>query len=228
MDTDTLCLASELPDTPYVFAKEDDTVYGNAILRVPKGCPLLEEALSRTRELSPATTFGTTGPVLLTELIGDLSLEEAAWPTACLYPLPWTRALEILNPSKQHEIAGDASQSKFMHLWTSVLRMSNVLTSVRPPTGSFLARVYEHYEAPFATELEYSWSDVAAVVVLQEAHQALRREHQVLCSELEATRGELARLERENQDLKDRVGPVRRLARSIGDQRRRSRASECL
>jgi hypothetical protein len=228
VDTDVLCLTSEVPDTPYVFAKEDETLYGNAILRVPQGCPLMEAALARARELFPATTFGTTGPVLLTELIRELGLEEAAWPTADLYPVPWTRALEIFDPGKERQIAAEVSGSRFIHLWTSVLKMSNVLTAVRPPAGSFLAGVYDRYDVPFASGLEYSWSDIASVVVLQEEHQALRREYEGALRKLDAARDELARLEAENQELRDRAGPVRRLARSIAAKRRRLRRSECL
>ena len=150
---------------------------------------------------------------MLTELIVDLGLGGGR-PTAQLYPLPWTRALEILNPAKTREIDAATSGSHFVHLWTSVLKMSNVLTAVRPPASSFLDTVYRRYAVPFETELEYGWPDVASVVLLQSEHEALGR--QVAGgrrASLERLEAKVVRLEAENETLRVGSGSLRRLVR---------------
>jgi cell division protein FtsB len=109
-----------------------------------------------------------------------------------------------LNPDKTREIEAATCGSSFMHLWTSVLRTSNVLTAVRPPTGSFLDEVYRRLAVVFETDLEYDWSDVASVILLQEQHQALRREYQASYDEVVRLQALVDVLESENEELRMR------------------------
>ena len=163
VDTDVLCLTPEIPDAEYVFAKESPVLYGTATLRAEAGSLLMGTALSRAEQAGTRFAFGATGSYLLTELIHEFDLENEAWETESIYPVSWTDPLAVFNPGRRAELEQRLASSKFLHLWTTVLRRANVLKSVRPPIGSFLAACFDSYDVEFPDRARYDWHDMQVV-----------------------------------------------------------------
>jgi hypothetical protein len=186
VDTDTLCLKADIPETPYAFAKIDAEQYANGVLKAPDGSALTELALARAQSFGSEVEFLGNGPRLLTQLIAELSLEQHAWKTEDFLPLSWGEALGVLDPDRRDEIAQRAANSTFLHFWTQMLRIYNVLKTVRPPEGSFLDGLYEKYEVAFPASPRYTWDDLQGQVQLQAEHWALHEEIAQLRSESEA------------------------------------------
>ena len=180
VDTDVVCLARDIPETTYVFARHDGTIQ-NAIMRAPARSALSAAALRRATEAGERLNFGTTGPVLLTDVVRALGLGEHAWDEEQLYPVGWRDALAPFDPERAHEVARKTANATFLHLWNEVLRVHGILKTVRPPAGSFLRGLYERYGIAFPHEPEYVWRDLVPQVSLQRSVLALD-------AELDATR----------------------------------------
>jgi len=161
VDTDVLCLSSKLPDSGYVFARQDDDFYNPAIMRAPAGSPLIREALERAKRIvadrGGDIEFGSIGPHLLTEVVRDLGLAHEATDTARLYPIPYWEALSTCDPRRRAEVEIRVRDSAFLHLWTEMFRYWGVPKTARPPKASYLAELYERYDVPFPAPTEFDW-----------------------------------------------------------------------
>jgi hypothetical protein len=161
VDTDTLCLRSELPESEYVFARQGNDRFNTAILRAPAASPLIREALDRARRIvadhDGDIKFGAIGPHLLTEVIRDLDLGGKATDRRALYPLPYWEALATCDPRRRAEVEFLVADSTFLHLWTEMFRHWRVPKSARPPAGSYLAEMYDRYRIPFPAAGEFDW-----------------------------------------------------------------------
>jgi hypothetical protein len=176
VDSDLLCLTADVPETDYAFAKEGPILYGTAALKAPAESELMKRALSRAERIGEEAELGDLGPRVLTGVISELGLDGEAWERQEMYPLPWVEALATFNPDRAGEIEQKLASARFAHLWTSILRLANVLKAVRPPEGSYLATCYERYEVPFGTDLRYRWSDMRGLNgILQEYWSARER-----------------------------------------------------
>jgi hypothetical protein len=194
VDADTLCLTSDIRDTRYVFAKQDDETYANGNLKAPKGSPLTATALARAQEYGSDVAFAANGPLLITKVISELGLEGEAWETNDLYPLHWRDAFAVLDPERNAEIEDLIRGSTFLHLWNQIFRLWSVLKTVRPPEGSFLADAYDKYDVPFPTGLRYEWSQLAPLVEVRKRHIWLWEEVERLREDLKASSREIERL----------------------------------
>jgi len=164
VDTDTLCLSSKLPDSDYVFAMQHRDSYNSAILRAPAGSPLMREALGRARRIVADhhgdIGFGAIGPHLLTDVIRDLDLGGEATDRRVLYPIPYWEALATCDPRRRAQVEFRIGNSAFLHLWTEMFRYWRVPKNARPPAGSYLAEMYDRYDVPFPTVVEFDWRSV--------------------------------------------------------------------
>jgi len=164
VDTDALCLSSELPDSGYVFARQDDDFYNPAIIRAPAGSPLIHEVLERAKRIvcdhGGAMEFGAIGPHLFTEVVRDLDLAGEATATAKLFPIPYWQALSTCDPRRRAEVEFRVGESTFLHLWTEMFRYWRVPKNARPPVGSYLAEMYDRYEVPLRAAVEHDWRTV--------------------------------------------------------------------
>jgi hypothetical protein len=160
VDTDTLCLTSEIPEQEYVFAKATFN-YGNAILRAPAGSALIREMLTRARRIAAeqggSMEYGSIGPRLLTEVVRDLDFADKATDTAALYPIPYTQALATCDPSRCAEVEGWVARSTFLHLSTEMFRFWRVPKTARPPGGSYLANMYDRFDISSQNWAAYDW-----------------------------------------------------------------------
>jgi hypothetical protein len=182
-DTDVVCLARDIPETTYVFARHDGTIQ-NAIIRSPARSELTAIAARRATDAGKAREFGTTGPILLTEVVQELGLGEHAWTEERLYPVGWRDALAVFDPDQARDVARKAAKASFLHLWNEVLRVHGILKTVRPPSGSFLGGLYDRYGVAFPHEPQYVWRDLIPQITLQKSRSALS-------AELNATRNGL-------------------------------------
>jgi len=183
-DADVICLSASIPDAVYAFAEQEEGLYNGAVLRAPAGSSLLRTARERADRVGGDAAYFSIGPRLLTELVGELGLEDGAWDAELVYPIGWREALDVLDPGRTAALEERSSRSLFFHLWNEVLRMHNVLKTVRPPTGSFLAAMYDRHEVPFPDTPRYEFSQLEPQITLQ-------REHWLLCDEIERLRAEL-------------------------------------
>jgi hypothetical protein len=163
VDTDTLCLTSRIPEPEYVFAKET-FYYGNAVMRAPAASPLIREMLRRAKgivaEQAGSMEYGRIGPQLLTEVVRDLDFADKATDTAAFYPIPYRHALVTCDPFRRAEVERRVAQSTFLHLWTAMFRYWGVPTTARPPTGSYLATMYDRYDVSSPNWTAYDWRAV--------------------------------------------------------------------
>jgi len=167
VDTDTLCLTSQIPEPEYVFARQEEDYYNTAIMRAPAASPLIRELLTRAKrivaEQGGSMEFGSIGPYLLTDVVRDLDFADRAADTAALYPIPYWQALATCDPSRRDEVEHRVAQSTFLHLWTEMFRYWRVPKTARPPTGSYLATMYDRYDIPSPGEAAYDWRTVQSV-----------------------------------------------------------------
>jgi Glycosyltransferase sugar-binding region containing DXD motif len=176
VDTDVICLRGDVPESEYVFAEQESGLVNGAILRAPAGSRLLALACERSRAADTGTRFGSVGPRLLTDVVGELGLASHAWPGAALYPIGWNEALDTLDPDRRTTLEERSMDSYFFHLWGEMLRVHNVLKTVRPPGGSYLAAMYERYGIEFPPAPRYDFSQLRPQRWLQEQHWAMKEE----------------------------------------------------
>ncbi len=161
VDTDTLCLTSQIAEPEYVFAKQEQYYYNTAIMRAPAASPLIRETLKRAKrivaEQGGGMEFGSIGPYLLTEVVRDLDFADKATRTAALYPIPYRQALATCDPSRRAEVERRVAESTFLHLWTEMFRYWRVPKTARPPTGSYLATMYDRYNISSPNWTAYDW-----------------------------------------------------------------------
>lgn len=163
VDTDVICLSDVARGADYVFAEESAGLYGTAVLKAPRGSALVKGALEKASAVGEDFAFGEIGPSLLTATARELGLEEHAWESHSIYALPWHDALAVFDPNRREEIQERTERSTFLHLWTSILRLANVLKDVSPPPGSFLFEAHARFGTPLARDVRYDWEDMGRV-----------------------------------------------------------------
>jgi hypothetical protein len=189
-DTDVVCLGLDHPETEYVFAEQEPGVVNGAILKAPAGSPFVAEACARATAAGSDAAFASVGPKLLTQLVVELGLGEHAWPSSSIYPIGWDEALHALDPARRGALVECSRDSYFFHLWSEMLTLHNVLKTVRPPEGSYLAMLYDRYDIEFPTAPRYEFSHLRAQIWLHERHRRLREELTSLYERIEMLKEE--------------------------------------
>ena len=116
VDTDVVCLSSDIPDFTEFFAAEDDTLINVAILRFPPRHPLMIRCLDEARRMGRAVRWGDTGPFLFTRTVNELGYQDRTLPTEICYSLHHYRATDILRPSRCAGLIEQMKSSLFVHL----------------------------------------------------------------------------------------------------------------
>ncbi len=137
----------------------------------------------------------------MTQLVTELGLEGHAWETRDLLPLSWDEALLVLDPNRSEEVEERIRDSTFLHVWNQMFMVYNILKTVRPPDGSFLARMYARYDLEFPPEPRYEWCDLSHLVALQNEHWRLSDEITRLREARRTATEELERLRRSGSRL---------------------------
>lgn len=104
VDTDVLCLSSDIPKSDPIFAWESFDVIGNAILKFPRRYPVMSDALKFWRENQSVPTFGYTGPYLFTRLIREHGLADVTAPVRTIYQIPPVDALATWDPTRRAKV----------------------------------------------------------------------------------------------------------------------------
>jgi hypothetical protein len=163
-DTDVICLRENLPEQDLVFAYEDDVRINGAILKIPAAHPLVSQLVAETRALGTQVRWGQPGPYLITRLVKLNQLEKYLVPTKLLYPIHWSRALDLVDPKKGSQVAAQVHDSVFVHLWNEIFRRAPILKEVAPPEGSFLHHQLCRYDIKVRSGLTYSAYDISRVI----------------------------------------------------------------
>jgi hypothetical protein len=104
VDTDAALLRAELPATPFYFVMEENH-YTNSIMNFPPAHPLLAEAARLTREAGDDVPWTTTGPTLLTALIGRYELQAWAASSEQGCPFIYKDVPAFFDPARAEEMA---------------------------------------------------------------------------------------------------------------------------
>lgn len=162
VDTDFYLLRPmpALPD--FTFAWESDSLIGTAVLRFPADSPLTDALLhifaetdvpdwlpirdrmrARLRLWRTGRTglalmpWGTAGPRAVTHFCRRYELGRRALPTDMFYPVHWSRADWVLDPSMSVESV-ITERTVGIHLWNEMIKDRKLVPA---PRGSFLARL---------------------------------------------------------------------------------------
>jgi hypothetical protein len=235
VDTDVICLSSQLPDEPRFLAWEESEklAIGNAILKFATDDPILLKCLEDMSTFRPDVPWGTTGPILLTAIVKTLGFADEIQPFSTAYPWHHTRTLDVLDPSHTDAIKAATEGATFQHLWHENLRRSGVTKLIRPPPESCLDLYFKRHKVSFPDHPAYDKDDVERAVnalVAAAASEQARAEKLLLqtrlatmSAEAQAYRKDIgtlqskhAHLVRENNNLRhENRGLRQRLERSL-------------
>ncbi|HNX30882.1 MAG TPA: hypothetical protein PKM35_04705 [Holophaga sp.] len=155
VDTDVLCLASDLPEAEVVFAPEEPGRYNVAIMKFPAGHPLMDWLYTTATTMGRGVLFGQTGPDLMTRGIHANGMQHLASPQDSFYPIHYSQAKQVLDPRARNTVATSVQGATFLHLWNEMLRRMHYAKTVAPPSGSYLRACFEHHGMIEAFKREY-------------------------------------------------------------------------
>ena len=192
VDTDVVCLSSEIPTFDEFFALQEHNVVNGAVLFFRRSDPLMLECLDEALRIGDDPSWGEIGPKLVTRKVEEDGRLRNAQPSLTCYPVHHSEALDLLRPQQFDVMAERIRQSFFLHLWNEVLRRVHVAKTMLPPRGSFLRAIVERHPVD-------GWSGEYDADVLEHA-LAVEIELQQLRKEIYALRRQqLQRSERKRQ-----------------------------
>ena len=139
IDTDVVCLTDRLPETTHAWAEEEPGVINGAILKFPKGDPVVAQLATKVRELADRVVpWGATGPHLASQILRSCHPAQRAGSTSTFYPLHWLEAPRLLLPEHAADIVCQIEGASFVHLWAGAFKDVGVDLNHQPPRGSFI------------------------------------------------------------------------------------------
>lgn len=145
VDTDVLCLSSNVPDDDVVLGWEIEDFIGSAIMKFPAGHPLTAQAIEFWKAHRDVAQWGYTGPALVTRLAREHGLDRVAHPIRTIYPTDSAEAEIVLDPGRRAELAMKIDGKPFLHLWMSMLFFKGRSRDEPPPPNTFLFDMMEQY-----------------------------------------------------------------------------------
>lgn len=145
VDTDVVCLSDEVPETPYLFARQDDEFFNGAVLRFPIGHEAMSLAAEYCWEARLSAKWGDLGPRLMTRIIDEYDLSGEATPTRIIYPLHWREAGKLFDPEARDDVAERVDEAALLHLWNEIIGRLGIDKNSPPPSGSYLADIFDRY-----------------------------------------------------------------------------------
>lgn len=164
VDCDVYCARPfEIRDTPYIFGRQRPDSINNAVILLPKNCPMLTDLLALfdtpysippwlkgplhdelvkkhgTTDIHPSfLPWGSTGPRAFTALVEKHGLEEFVRPINVFYPVRLKQIEDMFDPTV--DILGDLKPRTFViHLWNNVIRHR---VGETPAKGSFMHQLW--------------------------------------------------------------------------------------
>jgi hypothetical protein len=144
-DTDLICLRRIEWRSPYFFAREDDTKINNALMRAPKGSPLMKLLYERALARVAQPTWGETGPVLVTAVVTGSAFERFVVPRERVYPLHYTEAAAAFGDDPHERCWRQLDGADTVHLWNQILEAEGIDKDARFPATSVYARLQRAY-----------------------------------------------------------------------------------
>lgn len=142
VDTDVVCLSSDIPAVQVFYAKQHDGQFNNAVLRFPQWHPVMLRCLAEARRIGQNVIWGQTGPALLTTVVQQICVGREVAATRLAYPVPVGNALAILRPERKAWVEEMTQPAWFLHLWNEVLKAYQVDKNRLPPPGSYLESLF--------------------------------------------------------------------------------------
>ena len=202
VDTDVVCLSSEIPTFDDFFALQEHNVVNGAVLFFRPRDPLMLECLDEALRIGDDPSWGEIGPRLVTRKLQENGRLRNAQPSVTCYPVHHSEALDLLRPQQCGAMEERVRQSLFLHLWNEVLRRVHVAKTMLPPRGSFLRAIVERHPVD-------GWSGEYDADVLEHA-LSLETELQQLHKEIDALRRQpLQRRERKRQKSDQDTGSIK-------------------
>jgi hypothetical protein len=153
VDTDVMLLASSLPAATSFIAQQSDHDLNNAVMRFPRGHPLMKAARERASAARGDVGWGETGPKLLTELLSVHAPDVPVAPRESAYAIGPEEFEKLLLPEAREEVEERTANSTFVHLWNEMWRKAGVPKNIAPPWGCWLDLMFERHQIPVV------WSD---------------------------------------------------------------------
>ena len=141
VDTDVVCLSSEIPEYARFFAREDEDFVNGAVLYFEPGDVLIDACRSEASAIGAQAKWGQIGPRLITKVATEQGSIEEAQPSSVCYPVHWSEALRMLLPSWSGHNRRKVGDALFLHLWNEVFMQAKVSKTVLPPWNSLLRQV---------------------------------------------------------------------------------------
>lgn len=199
IDTDVICLSSQVPKAGGYYAWQNATQINGAVLYFEANHPVMQRCLARAEEIGAAVQWGQTGPDLLTPVLADLGLTGNARPASESYPVPYQEALDLLRPSHASDLRERMENALFLHLWNEIFRRSGVRKYYLPPRGSLL-REYCDRHAVNGWTGEYDIEGLARQFELAAEQERLQSELARLSAEGNALRANLSESQRHHDE----------------------------
>lgn len=150
-DTDVLCLKRQsefFPGVDLVFGFQGGGVINGGILKVDN--EFSQDLLAKANEVGLAKgwnfDWGDAGPHLITALVNARNMAGFAQNESVFYPLPYSNALDALDPDKVVEVEELCHDSYTYHIWNEILRIKGVSKDLMPPKGSYLYKKFIEYD----------------------------------------------------------------------------------
>jgi len=140
VDLDVVALRPFQFDRQYVFGYERPAVVGNAVLRAPAGCELLQRCYQEADRLRGGAEWTETGPRLLTRTVAELGLSWATEPRVAFQPVHARRIQRFVKPG------GTLSRRTYAaHLVRHVWRWSKLDPDGRFPPDCVYEKLKQRY-----------------------------------------------------------------------------------
>ena len=150
-DVDTVCLSSELPAGPRVWARQcpelnPDSV-NNSQLFLEKTDPVVHLLLEHCRAQAPTIrTREELGPVLMSSIVTKLDLPRDMGATAdTFYPIRWIEIFKLWLPEFRAEVEERTLGATFLPLYQSFPSYVGLDPQKQPPAGSYLSALVERF-----------------------------------------------------------------------------------
>lgn len=158
VDADVVCLAGYEGLPGRIIGVEDESGYCAAVLRFEPGSKALETALARCTAMAGRRDlpYGTTGKMLLMDVLGERPPYPQALPASALYPVHYRDTWKLMLPRTAAECRELCAGALSLHLWNHVVEDMGIHKHVAPPEGSFLHQILAGLDCLDQFSLAYS------------------------------------------------------------------------
>ncbi len=144
IDADIVCLKSFWPsETGDLFTLKSNETINSAVLAIDRNRPELNELIDRAKAYASGADLvrGSTGPSLLTALLGQDALTSAHRPSV-FYPIGYEDWWKPFLPNEISFCEERCLRSAAIHLWNNKIEASGYWKDLAPPANSFLHELF--------------------------------------------------------------------------------------